>query len=274
MPFIPPDDRKRAATTLQTVERALSFLEIVSERPIGATVRDIAGELGINLTTCYHLYNTLLARGYVERNADGTIRLGTNVASLYEGYRNSFAYQREMLAIVRRLSETTGETTFFSHLVNDAVILTALYEGTDPVKAGSLYVGLSGLEHVRASGKAVLAFSDPETRERVLERSLSAVPPAQRLAIATRLEEEVREIVARGWSIDDEGYENGIIGVGAPCFALDGRCVGAVGVWASASEWPARREEISSAALASAVEASRVLADGEGQTSAASESGV
>jgi DNA-binding IclR family transcriptional regulator len=41
-----------------------------------------------------------------------------------------------------------------------------------------LHVGLTGLEHVRSSGKAVLAHLDDERRERILRKSLSGVAPA------------------------------------------------------------------------------------------------
>lgn len=257
MPFISTNDRQRP--TLQTVERALNFLEIVAERPDGVTVRDIAEQLGINVTTCYHLYNTLWTRDYIERNADGTIRLGNNVAALYEGYRRGFSNQEEMLAIVRRLSEAAQETAFISLLVNDAVILTAFSEGQHPVKAGGLFVGLSGLEHVRASGKAVMAFVDQDTRQRLMHRSLSVVPPAQRPVLISRLEEELRETESRGWAIDDEGYESGIVGLGVPYFARDKSCMGAIGIWCPKERWAPRRDEILAAAKASADEASLIL---------------
>lgn len=257
MAFISASDRKRP--TLQTVERALNFLEIVSDRPDGVTVRDIADELSINVTTCYHLFNTLWGRGYVERNTDGTIRLGNNVAALYEGYRRGFSNQEEMLAIVQRLAESAKETSFISLLVNDAVILTAFSEGPHPVKAGGLFVGLSGLEHVRASGKAVLAFVDLETRRQIMDRSFAVVPPAQRPVQISRLEEELRDIESKGWALDDEGYENGIVGIAVPYFSRDRGCMGAIGIWAPKERWESRRDEILEAAFAGAKEASRNL---------------
>lgn len=257
MPFISAADRKRP--TLQTVERALNFLEIVAERPDGITVRDIAEQLGINVTTCYHLYNTLWVRDYIERNSDGTVRLGTNVASLYEGYRRGFSNHEEMRAIVRRLSAAAKETAFLSLLVNDAVILTALSEGPHPVKAGGLFVGLSGLEHVRASGKAVLAFTDPETRQRILNRSLSVVPPVQRPVLVSRLDEELRNTAARGWALDMEGYESGIVGVSVPYFSRDESCMGAIGIWAPRDRWEERGEEMLEATKKHAEEASLIL---------------
>lgn len=224
-------ERKTAATTLQTVERALAFLELVAVSSSELTVRDVAGRLGVNLTTCYHLYNTLLAHGYVERNPDLTLRVGRQAAVLYDGYRRGFSGQRRMQDFVAELATETTETAWLSTLTGDSVVLTAYAEGPQPVRATGLYVGLTGLEHVRSSGKAVLAHLDEERRERILHKSLSGIAPAQHDEIREALERDFAVTRERGWALDDEDYNAGIVGVAAPFFSSDGAVLGAVGVW-------------------------------------------
>jgi DNA-binding IclR family transcriptional regulator len=246
----PDSQGKTAATTLQTVERALAFLELVAVSGSELTVRDVAGRLGVNLTTCYHLYNTLAARGYVERNPDLTLRVGRQAAVLYDGYRRAFSGQRRMQEFVAGLAAGTTETAWLSTLTGDAVVLTAYAEGPQPVRATGLYVGLTGLEHVRSSGRAVLAHLDDERRERILHKSLSGIAPAQHPAIRAALERDLAVIRDRGWALDDEGYNAGIVGVAAPFFSSDGAVLGAVGVWS-----PAARAHQSLDALAAQVTA-------------------
>ena len=227
--------KRTAATTLQTVERALAFLELVAVSSSGLTVRDVAERLGVNLTTCYHLYNTLAAHGYVERNPDLTLRVGRQAAVLYDGYRRGFSGQRRMQEFVAELAAETTETAWLSILAGDAVVLTAYAEGPQPVRATGLHVGLTGLEHVRSSGKAVLAHLDDERRERILGKSLSGIAPAQHPAIRDALERDLAVTRERGWALDDEGYNAGIVGVAAPFFSSDNAVLGAVGVWAPAA---------------------------------------
>lgn len=227
--------KKTAATTLQTVERALAFLELVAVSGGELTVRDVAGRLGVNLTTCYHLYNTLVAQGYVERNPDLTLRVGRQAAVLYDGYRRAFSGQRQMQEFVADLASETTETAWLSTLTGDEVVLSAYAEGPQAVRATGLYVGLSGLEHVRSSGKAVLAHLDDERRERILRKSLSGIAQAQHSAIRVALERDLAVIRDRGWALDDEDYIDGIVGVAAPFFSPDGVVLGAVGVWAPAA---------------------------------------
>jgi DNA-binding IclR family transcriptional regulator len=208
------------------VERALAFLELVAVSSSELTVRDVAGRLGVNLTTCYHLYNTHAAHGYVERNPDLTLRVGRQAAVLYDGYRRGFSGQRRMQEFVAELAAETTETAWLSTLTGDWEVLTAYAEGPQPVRATGLYVGLTGLEHVRSSGRAVLAHLHEERRERILQKSLSGVAPAQRAGIREALKRDFAVIRERGWALDDEDYNAGIVGVAAPFFFPDDAVLG------------------------------------------------
>jgi IclR family acetate operon transcriptional repressor len=250
---------KAAATTLQTVERALAFLELVAVSSSELTVRDVAGRLGVNLTTCYHLYNTLAAHGYVERNPDLTLRVGRQAAVLYDGYRRGFSGQRRMQEFVAELAAETTETAWLSTLTGDSVVLTAYAEGPQPVRATGLYVGLTGLEHVRSSGRAVLAHLDEERRERILQKSLSGVAPAQRAGIREALKRDFAVIRERGWALDNEDYNAGIVGVAAPFFSPDGAVLGAVGVWSPAARARQSLDVLAGRLLAAAREASALF---------------
>lgn len=224
-----------APATLQTVERALSFLETVaaSEKPL--TIRDVAALLGVNITTCYHLFNTLFARGYIDRNPDMTLRVGFQAAIVYDGYQRGSTVRQLMGECVLALARETDETAWISTLVDDAVVLTAFEDGRQPVRATGLRVGLSGNEHKRASGRAVLAFSDMAQRDRILARSMADLKPGERKAVRAALDEELEVIRQRGWAMDDQVYHAGIVGVAAPYFSADRDVLGAVGIWSPAS---------------------------------------
>jgi len=252
-------DAPAAQPTLQTVERALNFLECIVESPSPLTIREIATKLELNITTCYHLFNTLQRRNYVERNADSTLRVGFQAAFLYEGYKRGFSSHQAMSQLVDRISRATSETAFLSVKVNDAVVLTALAEGPQAVRASGLYVGLSGLEHVRSSGRAVLAFADEESRERILEKSLSATAPSQRPVLRAKLEQDLALVRERGWAADDQEYEIGICGISAPVFTETGDILGAVGIWAPAARFYDLRESLTAQVVAAAKDATTTL---------------
>jgi DNA-binding IclR family transcriptional regulator len=218
--------------TLQTVERALGFLEIVAAADEPMTIRQVAERLGINVTTCYHVYNTLTAMGYIERSTDATLRIGFEVAALYDGYLRGSTTARLTAALVDDLAHDSGETAWVSFLSGDTVTLAAFAEGSHRVRATGLHVGLQGNEHRRSSGRAVLAFLDDESRKLVLDRALAAFSPEERASTEAVLDSDLRAIRDRGWALDDEQFQQGILGVAAPFFAADGAVLGAVGLWA------------------------------------------
>ncbi|MFL5664479.1 MAG: helix-turn-helix domain-containing protein [Ktedonobacteraceae bacterium] len=59
-----PDEK---GDVLQTVQRALWVLSLIAEHPQGLTARQISKALELNTSTCYHLLNTLVMNGYLDR---------------------------------------------------------------------------------------------------------------------------------------------------------------------------------------------------------------
>ena len=255
----PSPEASPVQPTLQTVERALSFLECIANAATPLTIREIATQLDLNITTCYHLFNTLSARKYIERNPDLTLRIGFQAASLFEGYKRGMSAHQVMRQLVDEISFSTSETAYLSMLVSDSVVLTALSEGPQAIRAGGLYVGLSGLEHIRSSGKAVLAFCSDATRDDILEKALSATPPAQRAGLRDAVLPELALTKTRGWALDDQGYEVGICGIAAPFFSEKGDVLGAVGVWTPVTRFHENQKLLVSQVLHAASQATLVL---------------
>src|SRR5947207_235121 len=75
-----------SGTRLRTVDRALSVLEFVAEAPREPSIKEVARGLGLNLSACYHLVNTLESRAYLMKGQDHRLRLGPRVATLYNGF--------------------------------------------------------------------------------------------------------------------------------------------------------------------------------------------
>src|SRR5882757_7529137 len=116
-------DNEKRPTTLQTVERALAFLETVAQARRPPQLKEVAQALGINITTSYHLLNTLQTAGYLTREGDGTLRIGGRTAILYQGLVRNFALGRELMPVIEELSASTGETAYIAALNREKVII-------------------------------------------------------------------------------------------------------------------------------------------------------
>jgi IclR family acetate operon transcriptional repressor len=247
-------DNEKPPATLQTVERALAFLEAVAQARRPPRLKEVAQTLGINVTTSYHLLNTLQLAGYVTRDSDGALRIGGRTAILYQGLVRNFALGRELMPVVAELSASTGETTYIAALNRDKVIIQALVEGDQAVRVTGLYVGFSGSEHIRASGKAVLAQL-PDAQRNVVLRQCLPDASADELDAVSRQLHKVREL---GWALDDGLFQDGVCCIAAPFFRSGGSVAGSVAVSVPSTRFSAARESITDAVLRSARQASQI----------------
>ncbi|WP_046469689.1 IclR family transcriptional regulator [Allosalinactinospora lopnorensis] len=245
---------------LQTVERALNFLECVAGRESPPTVQQVASELGLNITTCYHLMRTLIGRGYLERRPDLTLTLGASVGALFNQYRRSFNVSEKLFALVTDLARKSDETAFFSTLeTNNRVILKVLVEGSQPLRVSGLYVGLTGGEYIRAAGKAVLAHLSPEQQREMVLKDLGEYTKAQQQDLFAALDQEFEVIRSQGWAEDAQESSLGISAIGSPVFDKDGKVYGAVGIVAPTSRMDSSHSERVQEVLEAARQATALL---------------
>ena len=248
-------DNEKAPTTLQTVERALAFLEIVAQSRRPPRLKEVAQALGINVTTSYHLLNTLQLAGYLTREGDGTLRIGSRAAIVYQGLVRNFALGRELMPVIEELSASTGETAYIAGLNREKVIIQALVEGDQAVRVTGLYVGFSGSEHIRASGKAVLAHLPDGPRDAAVSQCL---PGASAAALRAAIK-ELENVRQQGWALDDGSFQDGVCCIAAPFFRSGGAVAGSVSVSVPAARFPVAREQITDAVRRSAQRASELL---------------
>ncbi|QIB65110.1 IclR family transcriptional regulator [Kineobactrum salinum] len=216
-------------TTLQTVERAISFLEFVGTATEPPSISDVSTALDLNITTCYHLLRTLVKRNYIKRDAAGRLELGDGIGVLFSGYQRTLDTEETLENVVKRIARLTQETSFLSLREGNKVVLRTLLEGSHRLRVAGLHVGLQGHEHRRAAGKAVLAHLDNAGKTAMLESSLASIPERESKKIRKSLDKELAQTAARGWSVDEETKE-GIIAIAAPIFDASGSVLGAVGI--------------------------------------------
>ncbi len=221
----------------------MNFLECVAGRESPPTVQQVSAELGLNITTCYHLMRTLIGRGYLDRRPDLTLTLGPGVGALFNQYRRSFNVSEKLSELVADLTRKSDETAFYSTLEpGDRVILKVLVEGSQPLRVSGLYVGLTGREYTRAAGKAVLAHLDSERQRDMVLKDLGDRTKAQQEDLLAALDREFEEIRRRGWAMDAQ-TKQGVSAIGSPVFDKDGKVCGAVGIVAPTSRMTGAESE-------------------------------
>lgn len=223
-----PGPSDRSASPVQSVDRALTVLEILARRGV-AGVTEIAVELGVHKSTVSRLVSVLEGRGFVEQLSDrGKYRLGFGIVRL----AGALTVQRDLASESRpaceALAADVGETVDLAILDGDRVINISEVRGPAAIAMHN-WVGQSTPPHATSSGKVLLAHAVG------LDVRALLGDPMRRFTEHTTtdpdvLAGELERVRRRGWAATVEEYELGLNAVAAPVRDHEGAVVAAVSV--------------------------------------------
>ncbi len=217
-------------TLLQSVQRATALLRVVAREARPMTARELSKELGTNRSTCYHLVNTLSYEGFLDRDGDGRVRLGSAVSELYEAFAGQRAPDPRLLDRLEELNVRTRETSYVGVWEGNDVVSAAAREGLGGVRVRAITPGNREHAYARALGRALLAFRDDEFIASYLAHTpLEALTPNTELD-AGRLREILVDVRERGFAVEAEEFTIGVCCVAAPVFDDAGAAIAALGV--------------------------------------------
>lgn len=210
-----------------TVGKALGLLTLLGDHPHGATAAQIAEQAEHPFSTVYRLLNTLVSTGFASYDPqDRRYRLGLRVYQLGQKVASSRGFEGAATPILQQLTAVTGESSILGVLDGPHFLTVRKVDGpqfrttTDPGDHGSL--------HTSAVGKALLAFSDPDARERLLE-TIDLSPRTERsLTARDELRRQVEQIRAQGWAGQQEENDVGMAAVAVPVLSASNRLIAAV----------------------------------------------
>jgi DNA-binding IclR family transcriptional regulator len=215
-------------TGIQSVHRAFDLLEALTLRDELGLV-ELAEHAQLTPSTAHRLLATLAERGYVTQNPDsGRYLLSYKVLQLagVVARRGS-----RLLALARphleRVRDATGETANLVVLDAGLAVYVDQAESPRPIRLFT-EAGRGFAPHTTAAGKAMLAAgadAAPKLGERLTRRTI--VSPE---ALVRELERTRR----RGYAVDNEEHEEGVLCVAAAVMGHDGLPAAAISVSAPA----------------------------------------
>jgi IclR family transcriptional regulator, acetate operon repressor len=215
-------------TTVQSVDRAVTILEILARRG-EAGVTEIAAELGVHKSTASRLLTVLERRGLTTQVSDrGRYRLGFRVLLLANATVGHLDLTQLSRPVCERLAGVVGETVNVAILEGDAAINVAQVRGTAAVSTHN-WIGQRTPLHATSSGKVLLAHLSATQRARLLGREMDRFTPAT-ISDPAALDDDLVEVVERGWACTVEELEVGLNAVAAPIRSYEGNVIAAVSV--------------------------------------------
>ncbi|TCP41809.1 IclR family transcriptional regulator [Rhodovulum marinum] len=201
---------------IQSVERALTILEILAAAPDALALGEIADRAALNLSTCHHLIATLVDRGYVlnaGRNRGYLLSsrlqeltgMSERKADLSDFARTDLIDLSGRLGLSVQLAEMEGTALVTRFKAN--VAETHVIEADEVVKMRAA--------HATATGKAILAWlPEPETLKIISEHGLTRFTDHTITSIAD-LTEDLRWVRRNGFAVDNEELKRGVVCYGA-----------------------------------------------------------
>jgi len=227
---------ERGTYQIRALDRGLDILEAFTLSDPELTIGEIGARAGLPKPTVVRLLSVLAERGYVER-VPGVERYRLGVRTLEVGsvYLQSTSLEAEARPIMRRLADATGQTANLGILDKHQVVHIEVVAPDRPVRFWAS-IGKREDAHVSGLGKVLLTGLPAQSREFYLRQPRARVT-ANTITDAEALRAELDRIVARGYAIDDEESNVGVVCIAAPIRDGNGRIVAAVSISGARAEF-------------------------------------
>ena len=230
------EEKDKSSSTVKSLNSALRLLELVGKERGGARVKDLAAQSGINTASVSKMLSTLAAQGFVRRDdATRQYHLGYKLIELSTRLIESMDIRSVARPFLEQLEAETNEViNLVAYHVGELIYIDK-YEGTRSLRMHSRIGGKAGWVYT-AVGKAVFANLPEHEKAFLLEDMVFTPKTPVSITCKEVFLAQVTEVTEKGYAMDVEENEMGILCVGAAVFDYSGKVVGAVSI-----SWPVVR---------------------------------
>lgn len=215
---------------VQSVDRAMSLLEVLSAEDHGQRLTDLARSTGLSLTTVHRLLTTLEQRHFVQFSlGDNLWHVGRQAYSVGSAFVRDRQFVASALPFLRRLRDLTRETANLGVVDNGEIIVVNQIASREITRAISRVGGRTPMS-ASGMGKAILSCYSREEVTAVVERTGMRKVTNRTLTSREALDHELERARDNGFSIDDEEFLPGLRCVAAPVYDSQQEVVCAISV--------------------------------------------
>jgi len=190
----------------------------------GLTLSEIAAKVGLSVNFVYRVTQSLVAHGYVVRDAEKRFSIGAQMLALCQPVMDDVPLAEAALPAMRWLSEQTGEAAHLGIISGHEGIVLERVIGRAMIK---FYVerGTRFPLHTSGPGKVMLAFMPEAKRDEVIAGM--KFERFQPWTISNRKDflkclDDVRK---QGWAVDAGEHLEGHHCLGAPILNSEGNAI-------------------------------------------------
>lgn len=214
------------ASGVQSVERALDILELLSRSEGELGVSELGAATGLALGTVHRLLGTLISRGYARQNPT-TRKYGLGLRAL--GMADAAREHIGPLAqpFLQELMQVSQETANLAILEQNSTMYIHQIPATRMVRMFTK-PGNRAPVHATGTGKVLLAYQPAEVVQAIIRQNgLPSITPNTITDLPSLLQ-ELDLIRERGYAVDFEEQEEGVRCLAAPIFSPNGEILAAI----------------------------------------------
>lgn len=209
--------RRGKADQVQSLVRALSLLNRIAESQNGgATLTDLAQEVGLPASTAHRLLITLEQEGYVRFNNEGRL-WSIGAQAFMTGC--AFIKARSLATVARphlhRLMEDSGETVNLAVEDNGQMVYLAQVECRELMRVFA-QPGTRVPMHCSAVGKAMFSAASDKGTSRILHQHGMPRLTVKTITSPSALRIQLGHVREKGYALDDEEHAVGLRCIAAP----------------------------------------------------------
>ncbi len=217
-------------TAVQSVDRALTLLELIASDAEGMRLSDLARAAQLAPSTTHRLLTALEQRGFVQTDAGtGRWHIGRRAHTVGAAWGGAKTMLAPAMPHLRRLRDATRETANLGVIEDGHVITISQAESREIMRAisppgGRAPILCSGM------GKAIIATWDDDQIDALIDRYGLTPATAHSLTSRAAVHAEIAQIRAQGFAMDEQEFVIGLRCVAAVILGPSGEAAGAISV--------------------------------------------
>lgn len=217
-------------TAVQSVDRALTLLELIAKDPEGSRLSDLARAATLAPSTTHRLLTALEQRGFAQSDAaTGRWHIGRRAHTVGAAWGSARTLLAPAMPHLRRLRDATRETANLGVIEAGHVITIAQAESREIMRAiatpgGGTPIFCSGM------GKAIVATWEDDQIDHLIDLYGLTASTAHSLTKRDTVHAEIARIRGQGYAIDDEEHVIGLRCVAAVIMGPNGEAIAGLSV--------------------------------------------
>lgn len=214
---------------VKSLAKAVRLLECFSIQKPELGITEIAQMLDLQKSTVHNIASTFETLGYLSQNKEtGKYYLGVKLLQFSYIVNNHMGFHKFFLPYMKQITNELHENVYLG-IPHEGEVLYIECCYPNEANGGRSILGEHAPMYCTGLGKAMLAFL-PESKQQAYAKQPMERFTKNTIVTSDALLEELTQIRARGYSIDNMEHEYGITCVGMPIFGNDRRVVAAISV--------------------------------------------